>query len=176
MAAALLVLALVVVAVIISAMVCWSTARIASGRRSSIRRPLVTVTSRGSTSIRVVMTVAAVVRGRHPVRRGLVPRGLPLRASGDQLDVVPSLVLVIPLGGPALRERRLVLGRSVLGRLTDAGVGKSIANLVRTRCSRTAAAAAAAADDVVAGRSTGQSWGPLSSRNRASLRVDSRLD
>lgn len=76
-----------------------------------------------STSVTATMAtkVARSIRGRGTGRRSVLAGSLPLGATGSYLDIVPALVLLVELGSPALRQRRLV-GRRLVRRLRRSSV------------------------------------------------------
>lgn len=101
-----------------------------------------------STSVTTTMAtkVARSVRGRGTRRRGVLAGSFPLGAAGSYLDIVPALVLLVELGSPALRQRRLV-GRRLVLRL-----GRSSVVLSGRRTSLAALAVVAVGASALSGR------------------------
>lgn len=81
----------------------------------------------------VIVTTARAMAARvaAAVATGVIPGRLPLRATTGLLDVVPTLVVAVPLGNPALGNGRLSRRRLVLRLLL--GRGRSVTLLGR-RC------------------------------------------
>lgn len=89
----------------------------------------VTVLGRIRTVAVTARLLAGLTTGGKPVL--LKAGGFPLRAACRILNVVPSLILVVPLRGPARGQGRLVRGRAVRRRWTGAVVGNRSAGTGR---------------------------------------------